>query len=80
MSLLARGNGNEADAWHNVRRKFFDARKDYPEAEVALEFIRQIYVIEADVTSANVKGSDQHAEIRWQQTLHIMDKFYVWLS
>jgi len=78
--VTATGQRERAGCLAHVRRKFFDAKKDSPEAEVALEFIRQIYVIEAEVTSANLKGTDAHAELRWQQTLPVMDKFYVWLS
>jgi transposase len=74
------GQRERAGCMAHVRRKFFDSKKNASEAEVALEFIRQIYVIEAEVASADLKGTDQHAEVRWQQTLPIMDKFYIWLS
>lgn len=78
--VTATGQRERAGCLAHVRRKFFDSKKDAPEAEVALEFIRQIYVIEAEVTSARLKGTAAHAELRWQRTLPIMDKFYVWLS
>ena len=63
----------------HARRKFFKALNSVPEAEVALEFIREIYVIERDVKMARETGEVDHARARWEQCLPLMDKLYVWL-
>ncbi len=73
--------GRERSGCHShVRRKFFEAKNTAPEAETALEFIRQIYVLEHEVRAAGVIGTEEHARVRWQETLPVLDKFYVWLA
>jgi transposase len=42
--------------------------------------IRDIYVIERDVKMAKETGEIDHARVRWEQCLPIMDKLYVWLA
>lgn len=64
----------------HVRRKFFDALPFNPEAQVPLDFIRDIYVLEHDAKAAAIGGTGAHAEMRWQQTLPVLDKLYLWLS
>jgi transposase len=64
----------------HARRKFFKALKSAPEAQVALDLIRDIYVIERDVKKARKTGEVDHARARWEQSLPIMDKLYVWLA
>ena len=64
----------------HARRKFFKALNSAPEAQVALELIRDIYVIERDVKIARETGEVDHARARWEQCLPIMDKLYVWLA
>ncbi len=64
----------------HARRKFFKALKSAPEAQVALDLIRDIYVIERDVKMARKTGDVDHARARWEQCLPIMDKLYLWLA
>ena len=64
----------------HARRKFFKALNSAPEAQVALDLIRDIYVIERDVKMARETGEVDHARARWEQCLPIMDKLYVWLA
>ena len=64
----------------HARRKFFKALNSAPEAQVALEFIRDIYVIERDIKIARETGEVDHARARWEQCLPIMDKLYGWLA
>ncbi len=64
----------------HARRKFFKALHSAPEAQVALDLIRDIYVIERDVKMARETGEVDHARARWEQCLPIMDKLYVWLA
>lgn len=64
----------------HARRKFFKALNSAPEAQIALDLIRDIYVIERDVKIARETGEVDHARARWEQCLPIMDKLYVWLA
>jgi transposase len=63
----------------HARRKFFDALESAPEAKVALELIRDIYVIEHDVREAGISRTAEHAQLRWEKILPLMDKLYLWL-
>lgn len=73
------GQRERAGCLAHARRKFFDAKKTAPEAQLALDLIRDIYVVEHDVRNAGLVGTEQHADARWQQCLPVMDKLYVWL-
>jgi transposase len=64
----------------HARRKFFKALSAAPEAQVALELIRDIYVLEREIKTAGKSGDAEHVRVRWQQSLPLMDKLYVWLS
>ena len=74
------GERTRAACLAHARRKFFEAKKTAPEAETALEYIRQIYVLEAEIREANESGSAKHAEVReWHSLVHL-DRLYVWLA
>lgn len=64
----------------HVRRKFFDALASEPEAQHALEVIRQIYVVEHEAREAGIVRTAKHQKLRWERTLPLMDKLYVWLT
>jgi transposase len=64
----------------HVRRRFFKALPSAPEAEVALELIREIYVLEREMKLAGKSGNAEHGRLRWQQSLPLMDKLYMWLN
>lgn len=64
----------------HARRRFFNAQSSAPEAKTALELVRELYVIEHDVKQARIIGNQEHARIRLEQSLPIMDKLYVWLA
>ncbi len=63
----------------HVRRKFFEALDSEPEAQHALDLIREIYVIEHDARKAGIVRTAEHARLRWERTLPLMDKLYLWL-
>lgn len=63
----------------HVRRKFFEALPFAPEAQVALDVIRDIYILEHDARAAMIAGTSDHSELRWKRTLPLLDKFYMWL-
>lgn len=79
-AVTGTGKRERAGCLAHVRRKFFEASSCCPDAKEALEFIRQIYVLEHEAKAATIVGTPEHAELRWQQTLPILDKFYVWLA
>lgn len=64
----------------HARRKFFKAVDAAPEAKFPLELIRELYVLERQIKLANQSGNAEHARVRWQESLPLMDKLYVWLS
>jgi transposase len=74
------GGRERAGCMAHARRKFFEALENEPAAAFALDIIRDIYVIEHDVREAGLHGSSEHARRRWEDTLPLMDKFYVWLA
>jgi transposase len=63
----------------HARRKFFEALSTTPVAKVPLELIRDIYVIEHEVREAGISRTPEHAKLRWERTLPLMDKLYIWL-
>ena len=64
----------------HARRKFFKALASAPDAQIALDFIREIYVLEREVKVARATGGAEHARVRWEESLPMMDKLYVWLT
>jgi transposase len=74
------GGRVRAGCMAHARRKFFEALENEPQAQFALDIIRDIYVIEHDVREAGLHRSAEHARLRWEQTLPLMDKLYVWLA
>ena len=74
------GRRERAGCLAHVRRKLFDALPTAPEAAEALELIRQIYVIEAQVKGAELVGTPDHAEQREREVLPLLDRLYIWLA
>lgn len=64
----------------HARRKFFDALASAPEAQVALDLIRDIYVVEHQAREAGVAQTDVHAKLRWEKSLPIADRLYLWAN
>jgi transposase len=64
----------------HARRKFFQAADAAHEAKVPLELIRELYVLERQIKLAGQSGNAEHARVRWQESLPLMDKLYVWLT
>jgi transposase len=64
----------------HARRKFFKALPSASEAQVALDLIRDIYVLEDKAKQAGDRGNPEHARLRREECLPLMDKLYVWLS
>ena len=61
--------------WAHTRRKFFDALKAAPEAQVFLDLILDLYRIEYAVAAANRLGTAAHAQIRRTDSKKLVDEF-----
>jgi transposase len=73
------GKRDRAGCLAHVRRRFFDALSYAPEGMVALELIRDIYVVEHDAKSAGVAGTDEHTRMRRARAGPLMAKLMTWL-
>jgi hypothetical protein len=63
-----------AGCWAHVHRRFAEAEDDFPEASVALDFIRQLYDIDARA------GTDEErAALRKAESKPVTDAFLQWL-
>lgn len=79
-AVTGTGQRQRAGCLAHVRRKFFEAKHTAPEAETALELIRQIYILESKIKNADKMGSEEHAHVREWNTLPHLDRLYVWLA
>jgi transposase len=76
-----------AGCFAHVRRKFDEARKAQAhngadsQAKIALEFIRELYLIEKALWDKDQPISPEHrVRVRTQLSVSIMAKFHVWLE
>jgi transposase len=60
----------------HVRRKFFEAREGVPEAQTALDLIRDIYVVEHDAKQQDIAGTDKHLALRRTRTRPLMAQLF----
>jgi transposase len=74
------GKRDRAGCLAHVRRRFFDALPYAPEGKVALELIRDVYVVEHDAIAAGVAGTDEHRRMRQARTGPIMARLMTWLE
>lgn len=74
------GKRDRAGCLAHVRRRFFDALPYAPEGKVALELIRDVYVVEHDAIAAGVAGTDEHRRMRQARTGPILARFMTWLE
>ena len=70
---------NRAGCLAHVRRKFFDASKDVPEAREALDRILDLYLVEHEAKALDVIRKPAHLEMRKQRSAPLMAKFHKWL-
>src|SRR5207248_10372613 len=64
----------------HARRKFFDARGSFPEADVALDAIRDVYRVEHEAKERDVARTDEHLAMRRARSRPILEKLHVWLA
>ena len=74
------GKRDRAGCLAHVRRRFFDALPYAPEGTVALELIRDVYVVEHDAIAAGVAGTDEHARMRRARAGPILARLMTWLE
>lgn len=63
-----------------MRRRFFDALPYAPEGKIALDLIRDVYVVEHHAIAAGVAGTDEHRRMRQARTGSIMARLMTWLE
>ncbi len=63
-----------AGCWAHVRRKLADAEKDYPQARIALDMIRELYDIDRDDAS-----DEDLATRRRTRSRDVVDRLKTWL-
>jgi transposase len=74
-------NGRTRVGCHaHVRRYFFEALPSAPQAREALDFIREMYRIEAAVFEARIPGTPQHLKLRREKSAPLRDAFKTWLD
>lgn len=76
------GTGKRARAacLAHARRRLFEALAYAPEARVALELIRDVYVVEHDAKADGIAGTDAHTRLRQARTAPIMIKLKAFLD
>ena len=74
------GKRDRAGCLAHVRRRFFDALPYAPEGKVALDFIRDVYVVEHDAIAAGVAGTVEHTQMRRARASPIMARLMTWLE
>ena len=63
----------------HARRKFFDAVSSTPDAQYALDAIRDVYRIEHEAKERGVSRMPEHLDMRRLRERPILDKLRVWL-
>jgi transposase len=64
----------------HARRKLFAAMESVPEAQHALELIREVYVVEHAAKEREIVGTTEHLELRQGQSAQAMSKLKSWLE
>ncbi len=76
-SVTGTGKRTRSACLAHARRRFFEALSYAPEARVALEIVRDIYVVEHDAKAA---GTDEHTRMRQARSRPIMARLKTWLE
>ena len=63
----------------HARRRFFDALGTAPEAQEALDLIREIYRVEHEAADKGVVGMATHLELRQQKSRPLMNCLETWI-
>jgi transposase len=68
-----------AGCWAHARRKFFEAKDTAPEAQLVLDYIKELYQIEYDAAVMNILGTHRHVELRQQRASPILNELHHYL-
>lgn len=63
----------------HARRKFFEASRGLPEAEIAMNLIRAIYVVEHEARERGIVGTAEHLALRRTRSRPILAQLFRWL-
>lgn len=66
--------------WAHVRRKFYDARANFPEANEAIELTASLYRLEADIAERGQWGAPAHAAMRDEHSRPIVEAIEKWID
>jgi transposase len=78
--VTSTGRRTRAGCLAHARRKIFSAREGIPEAQVALDLIRDVYRVERDAKAQRIVGTAEHLDLRRTRSRPLMDKLHEWLS
>jgi transposase len=74
------GGRERAGCLAHLRRKFFDALSNAPDAaKTAMDFILEVYRVERAALDAGVLGTPDHLAMRQSRSRGVMDEFHKWL-
>jgi len=73
-AVTGTGRRDRAACLAHARRRLFEALAYAPEARVALELIRDVYVVEHDVKAEGRAGTDEHTRMRQARSAPIMNR------
>jgi transposase len=74
------GGRDRAACLAHARRKIFLALEGVPEAQVALDLIRDVYVVEHEAKERQIAGTPEHRELRQARSKPLMEKLHAWLA
>lgn len=78
--VTSTGGRTRAACLAHARRHLFDALPYAPEARVALELIRDVYVVEHDAKATGIARTAEHTILRRARARPIMDRLRAWLD
>jgi transposase len=65
----------------HCRRGFFDALPNAEDAaRTALDYILEVYKVEAEARERGVAGTDEHLALRCERSRPVMESFHAWLE
>ena len=63
----------------HVRRKFFDAWSNAPEAQIAMNQLRAVYAVEHEALALGISRTEAHLRLRQEKSKPLMEAFGKWL-
>ena len=78
--VTSTGKRQRSGCLAHARRKLFDALAYAPEAQTALDLIRDVYVVEHDARAAGVVRTAEHLRLRQERSRPLMEKLFAYLT